>query len=147
MPNEGGTWWNKMKWQVYFVAVEQCFTFLFCCWQFRGLVLKASISELESVAQNYCEDDWDNLKRKYDIDGVELSRSCFSYTFMVILLRNSFGIPFDEKRYASISGTFHRKLEIRICARQLHSFTWKSSIWTISNLLKLVRTYLNLYTS
>uniref|UniRef100_A0A803LXH6 Apyrase 6 n=2 Tax=Chenopodium quinoa TaxID=63459 RepID=A0A803LXH6_CHEQI len=73
--------------------------------QFRGLVLKASISELESVAQNYCEDDWDNLKRKFDIDGVELSRSCFSYTFMVILLRNSFGIPFDEKRIEFAAGS------------------------------------------
>uniref|UniRef100_A0A803KRE5 Apyrase n=1 Tax=Chenopodium quinoa TaxID=63459 RepID=A0A803KRE5_CHEQI len=73
--------------------------------QLRGLVLKASISELESVARNYCEDDWDNLKRKYDIDGVELSRSCFSHTFMVSLLRNSFGIPFDEKRVEFTAGS------------------------------------------
>ncbi|KNA14246.1 hypothetical protein SOVF_109270 [Spinacia oleracea] len=73
--------------------------------QVRGLVPKASVSELEFVAHQFCEDDWENLKRKYDIDDVDLSRSCFSHAFMVVLLRDSFGIPFDEKRVEFAAGS------------------------------------------
>ncbi|KAL2927698.1 putative apyrase 6 [Bienertia sinuspersici] len=73
--------------------------------QLRGLVPKASISELESVARHFCEDDWENLKNQYDIDDADLSRSCFSHTFMVILLHNRFGLPFDEKRVELAAGS------------------------------------------
>lgn len=73
--------------------------------QIRGLVPKASVSELEFAAHHFCEDDWKNLKREYDTDDVDLSRSCFSHAFMMILLHNNFGIPFEEKRVEFAAGS------------------------------------------
>ncbi|XP_057536618.1 probable apyrase 6 isoform X1 [Amaranthus tricolor] len=73
--------------------------------QLRGLVPKASVSELEVVARRFCEDEWDSLKKDYDIDDTDLSKSCFSHAYMVILLRNSFGIRFDEKRVEFAAGS------------------------------------------
>ncbi|KAK1319544.1 putative apyrase 6 [Acorus calamus] len=64
-----------------------------------GLVQKASLSDLESAAQQYCEDDWDKLKKTHDgIDEADLLRYCFSSVYMVALLHNGLGIPMDAKR-------------------------------------------------
>ncbi|KMT05010.1 hypothetical protein BVRB_7g171700 [Beta vulgaris subsp. vulgaris] len=73
--------------------------------QFRGLVPKASISELESIGRYICEDDQENLKSRYGKDDGDRSRNCFSHAFMAILLNNSFGIPFDEKRVEFAAGS------------------------------------------
>ncbi|KAK1278868.1 putative apyrase 6 [Acorus gramineus] len=60
---------------------------------------KASLSDLESAAQQYCEDDWDKLKKTHDgIDEADLLRYCFSSVYMVALLHNGLGIPMDAKR-------------------------------------------------
>ncbi|KAK1294856.1 putative apyrase 6 [Acorus calamus] len=64
-----------------------------------GLVQKASLSDLESAAQQYCEDDWDKLKKTHDgIDEADLLRYCFSSVYMVALLHNGLGIPMNAKR-------------------------------------------------
>ncbi|KAL2945586.1 putative apyrase 6 [Bienertia sinuspersici] len=92
--------WVVVIWGLIWKRREEVMVF-----ELRGLVPKASISELESVARHFCEDDWENLKNQYDIDDADLSRSCFSHTFMVILLHNRFGLPFDEKRVELAAGS------------------------------------------
>ena len=70
--------------------------------QLEGLVPKASVSSLEAVGQHFCDDHRETLRGQYHIDSRDLSKSCFSHAFAAAVLQNSFGIPFDDKRYSSI---------------------------------------------
>lgn len=64
------------------------------------MVPGASLSELETAGQHYCEDHWDALKNQHnEIDDLDLSKYCFSSAYMVALLHDVFGIPMEEKRY------------------------------------------------
>ncbi|XP_057953728.1 probable apyrase 6 isoform X2 [Malania oleifera] len=71
-----------------------------------GLVPKASLSELETAGQHYCQDDWDKLKEQYhSIDDLDLSKYCFSSAYLVALLHDNLGISMDDKRVGFANGT------------------------------------------
>lgn len=53
------------------------------------------------TGERYCDDDdWDKLRSKQNnMEDLDLSRYCFSSAYVVALLHDGLGIPFDDKRY------------------------------------------------
>ncbi|KAF5744950.1 apyrase 6 [Tripterygium wilfordii] len=64
-----------------------------------GLFPGASLFDLETAGQHYCEDDWETLRNQHlSIDDMDLSRYCFSSAYTVALLHDGLGIPMNDKR-------------------------------------------------
>lgn len=69
------------------------------CLQFFGLGPRVFLSDLITAGQQFCEEDWLNLKRKYSsLDDEELLRYCFSSAYIVALLHDSLGIALEDER-------------------------------------------------
>ncbi|XP_057949356.1 probable apyrase 6 isoform X2 [Malania oleifera] len=67
--------------------------------KFFGLAPRASLSDLMIAGQQFCEEDWSKLKRKFhSFEEEDLLRYCFSSAYIVALLHDSLGIALDEKR-------------------------------------------------
>ncbi|KAF8390202.1 hypothetical protein HHK36_024724 [Tetracentron sinense] len=66
---------------------------------FFGLGPTAFLSGLMLAGQQFCEEDWSKLKRKYhSLDEDNLLRYCFSSAYIVALLHDSLGIAMDDER-------------------------------------------------
>ncbi|CAL5396271.1 unnamed protein product [Camellia sinensis] len=67
--------------------------------KFFGLAPRASISNLMTAGQQFCEEDWQKLKMKYHShEEDDLKRYCFSSAYIVALLHDSLGIALDDER-------------------------------------------------
>lgn len=67
--------------------------------QFYGLTPKAHLSDLMVAGQQFCEEDWSNIRRKHTSHEEEdLLRYCFSSAYIVALLHDSLGIALDDER-------------------------------------------------
>uniref|UniRef100_A0A5B6YVL0 Putative apyrase 6 isoform X1 n=1 Tax=Davidia involucrata TaxID=16924 RepID=A0A5B6YVL0_DAVIN len=83
------------KLQGKFLATEN----FFYTSKFLGLAPRAFISDLVSAGQQFCEEDWSNLKMKYhSFDEEDLLRYCFSSAYIVALLHDSLGIALVDER-------------------------------------------------
>lgn len=52
-----------------------------------------------AAGQQFCEEDWSNLKRKYyNLDDEDLLRYCFSSAYIVALLHDSLGVALEDER-------------------------------------------------
>lgn len=62
---------------------------------------REGLLDLRLAGERYCDDDdWDKLSNKQNsMEDLDLSRYCFSSAYVVALLHDSLGIPFDAKRY------------------------------------------------
>ncbi|XP_048136032.1 probable apyrase 6 isoform X2 [Rhodamnia argentea] len=72
--------------------------------EFFGMFSREGLLDLRLAGDRYCgDDDWDKLSNKRNsMEDLDLSRYCFSSAYVVALLHDSLGIPFDEKRTGSI---------------------------------------------
>ncbi|KAM7484367.1 hypothetical protein LguiA_000376 [Lonicera macranthoides] len=67
--------------------------------KFFELAPRAFLSDLTVAGQQFCEEDWSKLKRKYpSLDEEDLRRYCFSSAYIVALLHDSLGIALDDER-------------------------------------------------
>lgn len=67
--------------------------------KFFGLTPKTFLSEMMVAGQQFCEEDWSNLKKKYrSLDEEDLHRYCFSSAYIVALLHDSLRIDLDDER-------------------------------------------------
>ncbi|GAA0184421.1 nucleotide phosphatase [Lithospermum erythrorhizon] len=67
--------------------------------KFFGLPPKSFLSNLIIAGQQFCEEDWGNLKKKYhSLDEEDLLHYCFSSAYIVALLHDSLGISLDDDR-------------------------------------------------
>ncbi|KAM7468534.1 hypothetical protein LguiB_016096 [Lonicera macranthoides] len=67
--------------------------------KFFELAPKAFLSHLSAAGQEFCEEDWSKLKRKYNsLDEEDLLCYCFSSAYIVALLHDSLGIALDDER-------------------------------------------------
>ncbi|KAL2484637.1 putative apyrase 6 [Abeliophyllum distichum] len=67
--------------------------------KFFGLAPIAFLSDLLVAGQQFCEEDWSKLKKKYhSLDEEDLHRYCFSSAYIVALLHDSLGIGLDDER-------------------------------------------------
>ncbi|KAG0471331.1 hypothetical protein HPP92_015877 [Vanilla planifolia] len=82
------------KLQGRFLATEN----FFFTSEFFGLGSVPVLSDFESAGQHFCEEDWDNLKYKYQtFEADDFARYCFSSAYIVALLHDNLGIPMDDK--------------------------------------------------
>ncbi|GAA0152091.1 nucleotide phosphatase [Lithospermum erythrorhizon] len=67
--------------------------------KFFGLPPKSFLSNLIIAGQQFCEEDWGNLKKKYhSLEEEDLLHYCFSSAYIVALLHDSLGISLDDDR-------------------------------------------------
>ncbi|KAF7809121.1 putative apyrase 6 isoform X2 [Senna tora] len=67
--------------------------------KFFELGPSAFLSELMTAGQEFCEEDWSNLKKKYQSnDEEDLLRYCFSSAYSVALLHDSLGVALNDER-------------------------------------------------
>lgn len=67
--------------------------------KFFGLAPRPFLSDMMVAGQQFCEEDWSKLKRKYQsLDEEDLHRYCFSSAYIVALLHDSLGIALDDGR-------------------------------------------------
>lgn len=67
--------------------------------KFFGLGPKRFLADLMMAGEQFCEEDWSRLKRKYNsLDEEDLLRYCFSSAYIVALLHDSIGIALDDER-------------------------------------------------
>lgn len=67
--------------------------------KFFGLHPKASLSDLMVAGQQFCEEDWSNIRSKHSSHEEEdLLHYCFSSAYIVALLHDSLGISLDDGR-------------------------------------------------
>ncbi|XP_074309723.1 putative apyrase 6 [Silene latifolia] len=89
----GATFMPKM--QGRFLATEN----FFHTSKFFGLTPKSLLSDLMMAGQQFCEDDWVNIRKKHPSHEEEdLLNYCFSSAYIVALLHDSLGIALDDKR-------------------------------------------------
>ncbi|KAL2510151.1 putative apyrase 6 [Forsythia ovata] len=89
----GSTFMPKL--QGKFLATEN----FFYTSKFFGLAPRAFLSDLLAAGQQFCEEDWSKLKKKYhSLDEEDLHRYCFSSAYIVALLHDSLGIALDDDR-------------------------------------------------
>ncbi|XP_077212658.1 GDA1/CD39 nucleoside phosphatase family protein [Tasmannia lanceolata] len=78
-----------------FLATEN----FFFTTKFFGLPPTAILSNLIASGQQFCEDDWINLKKRYHThDDEDLQRYCFSSAYIVALLHDSLGVALNDDR-------------------------------------------------
>ncbi|XP_051146201.1 probable apyrase 6 isoform X2 [Andrographis paniculata] len=83
------------KLQGKFLATEN----FFHTSKFFGLNQRAFLSHLVVAGQQFCAEDWAELRQKYVSIGEEdLLRYCFSSAYIVALLHDSLGIALDDHR-------------------------------------------------
>ncbi|XP_058083558.1 probable apyrase 6 isoform X2 [Magnolia sinica] len=69
--------------------------------KFFGLAPTALLSDLTLAGQQFCEEDWVNLKKIYHtLNDEDLMRYCFSSAYIVALLHDSLGIALNDERIA-----------------------------------------------
>ncbi|KAL2903908.1 putative apyrase 6 [Bienertia sinuspersici] len=67
--------------------------------QFFGLASEAVLSDLMEAGQQFCEDNWSNIRMKYSsLAEEDLLQYCFSSAYIVALLHDNLGIAFDDRR-------------------------------------------------
>ncbi|CAI9761795.1 unnamed protein product [Fraxinus pennsylvanica] len=83
------------KLQGNFLATEN----FFYTSKFFGLAPRAFLSDLLVAGQQFCEEDWSKLKKKYQsLEDEDLHRYCFSSAYIVALLHDSLGMALDDER-------------------------------------------------
>lgn len=71
--------------------------------QIFGMFSNAGLNELRAAGQQYCEGDWDTLRKQHSsADDFDLARYCFYSAYAVTLLHEGLGISVDDKRYSSV---------------------------------------------
>ncbi|XP_062111608.1 probable apyrase 6 [Humulus lupulus] len=94
----GSTFMPKL--QGKFLATEN----FFHTSKFFGLGQKAFLSDLIMAGQQFCEEDWSKLMKRYhSLHEEDLLHYCFSSAYIVALLHDTFGIALDEERIAVAS--------------------------------------------
>ncbi|KAJ7953814.1 Nucleoside phosphatase GDA1/CD39 [Quillaja saponaria] len=89
----GSTFMPKL--QGKFLATEN----FFYTSKFFGLEPRAFLSDLMIAGQQFCEEDWPKLKKKYQsLDEEDLLRYCFSSSYIVAMLHDSLGVALDDER-------------------------------------------------
>ncbi|XP_072980663.1 probable apyrase 6 [Typha angustifolia] len=89
----GSTFMPKL--QGRFLATEN----FFHTSKFLGLGPSAFLSDLILAGEQFCNDDWVKLKKKYhSLDEEELLLYCFSSAYIVALLHDSLGVSIEDKR-------------------------------------------------
>ncbi|KAJ6811949.1 putative apyrase 6 [Iris pallida] len=89
----GSTFIPKLKGR--FIATEN----FFYTSKFFGLDSTSYLSDLILAGEEFCEEDWRKLKKKYpDLEEEELLRYCFSSAYIVALLHDSLGIGINDRR-------------------------------------------------
>ncbi|XP_022887564.1 probable apyrase 6 [Olea europaea var. sylvestris] len=89
----GSTFLPKL--QGNFLATENFFYTL----KFFDLAPRAFLSDLLVAGQQFCEEDWSKLKKKYQsLEEEDLRRYCFSSAYIVALLHDSLGFALDDER-------------------------------------------------
>ncbi|XP_030458732.2 probable apyrase 6 [Syzygium oleosum] len=75
--------------------------------EFFGMFSSGGLLDLRLAGERYCDDDdWDKLRNKQNnMEDLDLSRYCFSSAYVVALLHDGLGIPFDDKRVHSANRT------------------------------------------
>nr|DAD43468.1 TPA_asm: hypothetical protein HUJ06_001698 [Nelumbo nucifera] len=67
--------------------------------QFFRLPETAFLSNLMLTGQQFCEEDWSTLKKKYSsLSEDDLLRYCFSSSYIVARLHDTLGISLDDQR-------------------------------------------------
>lgn len=67
--------------------------------KFFELAPRPFLSGLMMAGQQFCQEDWSKLKKKYHLFHEEdLARYCFSSAYIVALLHDSLDIPLDDAR-------------------------------------------------
>ncbi|XP_021746745.1 probable apyrase 6 isoform X3 [Chenopodium quinoa] len=65
--------------------------------QFFGLASKAVLSDLMEAGQEFCEENWPNIRKKYSsLAEEDLLHYCFSSAYIVALLHDSLNIALDD---------------------------------------------------
>lgn len=83
------------KLQGRFLATEN----FFYTSKFFGLGSTSFLRDLMSTGEQFCEEDWSTLKKKYhNLDDDDLVRYCFSSAYIVALLHDSLGVAVDDNR-------------------------------------------------
>ncbi|OVA09001.1 Nucleoside phosphatase GDA1/CD39 [Macleaya cordata] len=91
--NIGSTFIPKL--QGKFLATEN----FFYTSKFFKLAPRAFLSDLILAGEQFCNEDWSKLKKKYPtLDTEDLQRYCFSSAYIVALLHDSLGIALDDER-------------------------------------------------
>lgn len=89
----GSTFMPKLRGR--FLATEN----FFYTSQFLGLNQKAALSDLMAGGEQFCEEDWSNIRRKRSSHQEEdLLHYCFSSAYIVAFLHDSLGIPLEDRR-------------------------------------------------
>lgn len=89
----GSTFIPKLKGR--FIATEN----FFYTSKFFGLDSTSYLSDLILAGEEFCEEDWRKLKKKYPaLEEEELLRYCFSSAYIVALLHDSLGIGINDRR-------------------------------------------------
>ncbi|KAL9226218.1 hypothetical protein vseg_002054 [Gypsophila vaccaria] len=88
----GSTFMPKL--QGRFLATEN----FFHTSQFFGLTPKSLLADLMMAGQQFCEDDWTNIRKKHpSYEEEDLLNYCFSSAYIVALLHDSLGLAFDDE--------------------------------------------------
>lgn len=88
----GSTFIPKLRGK--FLATEN----FFYTSKFFGLGRRAFLSELMMAGQQFCGEDWSNLKQKHhSLHEEDLVHYCFSSAYIVALLHDSLGLPLDDE--------------------------------------------------
>lgn len=67
--------------------------------KFFGLGPSSFLSDLMLAGEQFCEEDWSELRRKYHaLEEEDLLRYCFSSAYIVALLHDSLGIAMNDTR-------------------------------------------------
>ncbi|CAN0923654.1 Probable apyrase 6 [Linum grandiflorum] len=69
--------------------------------KFFGLTPKAFLSNLMEAGEQFCGEDWSNLKKKHrslSLKDDDLMRYCFSSAYIVALLHDTLGIALDDEQ-------------------------------------------------
>ncbi|GAB4840007.1 hypothetical protein Ancab_020716 [Ancistrocladus abbreviatus] len=67
--------------------------------KFFGLGPKAVLSDLMMAGQQFCEEEWSNIKSKYpSLHEEDLLRYCFSSAYILAFLHDSLGVALDDQR-------------------------------------------------
>ncbi|CAO2829586.1 unnamed protein product [Amaranthus hypochondriacus] len=67
--------------------------------QFFDLAPEAVLSDVLNAGQQFCEDDWSNIRKKYaSLEEENILHYCFSSAYIVALLHDSLGVALDDRR-------------------------------------------------
>lgn len=89
----GATYMPKLRGR--FLATEN----FFYTSQFFDLASKAVLSDIMEAGQQFCEENWSNIRKKHSsLAEEDLLQYCFSSAYIVALLHDNLGIALDDKR-------------------------------------------------